>query len=179
MSLKEILDQYKDSECYGPFCSPVSCGLHSKCQHNKSDSHFWYPDKIKDIHLEHQQKRGMKTCDILAYTEQGIYFVEFKPVHGTTDVHDKIKGTHKLLSIIYHEFNVTDLQKIKGFLVSCDNGKDPNKHFKAALSFLTQKNISSSLYDNGSVTIDGYKIPISYHRTCTDFINEGLEHHFS
>lgn len=38
--------------------------------------------------------------------------------------------------------------------------------------------LSSSLYDNGSVTIDGYKIPISYHRTCTDFINEGLEHHF-
>ena len=120
----------------------------------------------------------MKTCDILACTEQGIYFVEFKPVHGITDVHDKMKGTHKLLSIIYNEFNVTDLQKIKVFLVSCDNGKDPNKHFKAALFFLTQKNISSSLYDNGSVTIDGYKIPISYHRTCTDFINEGLEHHF-
>ena len=116
----------------------------------------------------------MKTCDILACTEQGIYFVEFKPVHGITDVHDKMKGTHKLLSIIYNEFNVTDLQKIKVFLVSCDNGKDPNKHFKAALFFLTQKNISSSLYDNGSVTIDGYKIPISYHRTCTDFINEGL-----
>ena len=57
----------------------------------------------------------MKTCDILACTEQGIYFAEFKPVHGITDVHDKMKGTHKLLSIIYNEFNVTDLQKIKVF----------------------------------------------------------------
>lgn len=47
MSLKETLDQYKDSECYGPFCSPTSCGLYSKCQQNKSNSHFGILIKLK------------------------------------------------------------------------------------------------------------------------------------
>lgn len=178
MSLLEVLDKYQEADCYGPFCSDKSCGLFSACRQDKSTDKFWYPDCIKDKYIHHSDKRGMKTCDILACTDSGIYLAELKPKHGTEDVKSKIKGTYKLLTIIYPEFEEKDLKMMRCFLVSCDNGCDPNKHFKMAISFLSQKNATSSLYTNGIIEIDDVVIPISYHRTCADFINEGLANHF-
>lgn len=178
MSLREALDKYREADCYGPFCSNKSCGLFSNCQQSKSNDNFWYPDCIKDKYIRHTDRRGIKTCDILTCTDIGIYLAELKPIHGTDDVINKIQGTHKLLTIIYPEFDEKDLRMMRCFLVSCDNGCDPNKHFKMTISFLSQKNMTSSLYTNGIVEINNVEIPIFYHRTCADFIQEGLANHF-
>lgn len=178
MSLLKTLNAYKDLECYGPFCSKKSCGLYKDCNQTKSSSTFWYPDCLKDRYIKHENRRGLKTCDLLACTNSGIYFIELKPEHGTKYVKAKIEGTYKLLTNLYTKLNDHDISMIKCFLISCYNGLDPNRHFKTTMNFLTQKNNTGSLYDNGKTTINNIEIPISYHHTCTDFINEGLDSYF-
>lgn len=178
MSFSDSLNKYKNGKCYGPFCSIYSCGKFTECLNDKCQDRYWYPDQIKEMVLSDIEKKGVKTCDLLECTPNGIYIAEIKP--RTKDVNAKVKGTCRVLKRIYPTFGINELQKLKAFLIRCvPNGKgNPNYVFRDTLARLAQSDGVKSLYENNACTIDGVRIPISYHKPCSEFIKEDLKRLF-
>ena len=178
MTFLECLEKYKTEDCYGPFCSPVTCGKHSVCRNKKCNNKYWYPDKIKDKVLAYPKNRGIKTCDILDCNSQGIFILEMKP--ATKDVKAKVNGTCKVLAEIYPQFGKTELKRLKAFLLRCDPKQKINQGFRDVLDYLSETPTETlrSLYCNNTVELYGVTIPITYHRTCKEFLAEGIENHF-
>lgn len=170
MTFSECLEKYKTEDCYGPFCSPTTCGKHSVCQNIKCNNKYWYPDKIKDKVLAYPKNKGIKTCDILECNNQGVFILELKS--ETKDVAAKILGTCELLTNIYPAFEKNELKKLKAFLLRCN--PKINQVLRDTLSFLSE----SKYCYNDDVEFHGVKIPLSYHRTCKEFLAEGIENHF-
>lgn len=178
MTFSECLEIYKTDDCYGPFCSLVSCGKYLDCQNQKCSNSYWYPDQIKDT-LEHSQRRGIKTCDILTCNSNGIYIMELKPDShgGTKDVFSKIQGTYKLFTVIYPQFGENELRQLKAFLIRCN--PNWNQKFKDTLDYLsTPKSIEQqSIYKKNEITIQNFTIPVRY-SSCKNFMVVGMETHF-
>lgn len=181
MTFLKCLENYKTEDCYGPFCSLTTCGKHSVCQNKKCNNKYWYPDKIKDKALTHAEKLGLKTCDILECNNRGIFILEMKP--ETKDIKAKVCGTCKVLAEIYPQFGENELKQLKAFYLKCNpksNKSKVNQGFHDAMNYLSEPlpEPVTSLYYNNTIEFRGFIIPLSYHRTCKEFLAEGIKNHF-